>query len=79
MTDTAANQQRAIRMSEPHRPGRLRPLLPQPSLQIGHLQPQAPPLHLGRVQPLAEEQEVLLEGGDQGLMGGHAQRSKVSW
>jgi hypothetical protein len=30
-------------------------------LLIGHFQPESPPLHLSRVQPLAENQEVLLE------------------
>ncbi len=55
---------------KPHHPAGVLSLLLQSFLQIGHLQPQAPPLHLGRMQPLAEEQEVLLEAGHQGLMGG---------
>ena len=44
--------------------GRALPRLPQTS----HLQPQAPPLHLSRVQPLGENQDVLSQCGHYGLM-----------
>lgn len=56
----------------PHHSARL---LPESFPQIGHLQPQAPPLHLCRMQPLAEDQEMLLEDRHQTLLAHRGQRS----